>query len=178
MEADQNRIGVGCLCCGNIELRLQTTVVSGFLAQRAWSGAPELTTIAFCDQCGFRFFGRGLSNLEADRLYGGYRDAGYFATRNRWEPFYTREQHADVIAWSHSPSRTNDLRMAFEQAGLPPRFHYALDHGGYQGHMLQGIDAETKVVFDPAGCDPPPALQQSAIQQESRPNVIFFSVAR
>jgi hypothetical protein len=154
MQANQDRTSAGCLCCGNRELRLETTVVSGFLAERAWSGAPELTTMAFCDQCGFRFFGRPLSDREADGLYRGYRDAGYFAMRNRWEPFYTRTQHEAVMAWSRSPSRSDDLRITLERAGLPARFRYALDHGGHQGHMLRGVDAETKVVFDPAGCDP------------------------
>jgi hypothetical protein len=154
MKADTDRTGAGCLCCGNRQLRLETTVVSGFLAERAWKGEPELTTMAFCNQCGFCFFGRGLSTGEADRLYRGYRDADYFAIRNRWEPFYTRAQHEAVIDWSHSPSRTDDLRKTFAQAGLPSRFRYALDHGGHQGHMLQGIDAASKVVFDPAGCEP------------------------
>lgn len=153
MSGDTDRTGAGCLCCGNRKLRLETTVVSGFLAERAWNGEPELTVMAFCNQCGFRFFGRGLSNREMDRLYRGYRDTDYFATRNRWEPLYTLAQHEAGIAWSRSPSRAEDLRKTFKRAGLPPRFRYALDHGGHQGHMLRGIDAETKVVFDPSGCE-------------------------
>lgn len=153
MQSDQDRTRDGCLCCGNRTLRRETTVVSGFLAKRAWNGSPELTGMAVCDVCGFRFFQRGLSAQETGRLYLGYRDAEYFGARNSWEPFYTRAQHANVIDWSRSPSRADDLRMSFHRAGLPPRFRYALDHGGNEGHMLRGIDAERKVVFDPSGCN-------------------------
>jgi len=153
MQPDLCRARHGCLCCGNRILRRDTTLVSGFLAERAWSGPPELTWMAFCDNCGLRFFERGLSVEEMGNLYRGYRDANYFHARNRWEPFYTPAQHEVVIAWSRSPSRAADLHRTFEQAGLPNRFRYALDHGGNEGHMLLGIDADRKVVFDPSGCE-------------------------
>src|SRR5690242_17698195 len=71
------RSGRGCLCCGHSALRGETTVVSPFLATRAWGGKPELTRVMFCDECGFRFFGRGLSDEEAGRYYASYRDVSY-----------------------------------------------------------------------------------------------------
>jgi SAM-dependent methyltransferase len=133
-------------------------VVSGFLARRAWKGEPELTQIVFCDACGFRFFARGLSPQEAARLYQGYRDAEYFRARNAWEPFYTRARHEAVVAWSRCADRATALRSTLARAGLPARFGYVLDHGGNAGHMLRGVDAETKVVFDPSGCEALPDI--------------------
>lgn len=158
MRPNHDRTHAGCLCCGNRSLRRETTVVSGFLAERAWGGSPELTAIVFCDGCGFRFFERGVSAEEADRLYQGYRDQEYFRTRNKWEPFYTRAQHAAVEAWARTPDRAAGLRDTLDRAGLPTRFEYALDHGGNAGHMLKGVDAARKVVFDPSGCEALPGI--------------------
>lgn len=148
----------GCPCCGNRPLRRETTVVSGFLAQRAWDGKPDLTTMAFCNACGFRFFERGLSAQEAARLYRGYRDAEYFRARNAWEPFYTRARHEAIVAWSQGAERIAGLRDSLARAGLPSRFKYVVDHGGNAGHMLRGVDADLKVVFDPSGCDSLPGI--------------------
>jgi hypothetical protein len=158
MQGDQDRTRRGCLCCGCQALRRETTLVSGFLAERAWGGLPEVTEIAFCDRCGFRFFARGLSDQEASALYRNYRDGNYFQTRNRWEPFYTRARHEQTIAWSRAPSRVDDLRRTFARAGLPERFSYVLDHGGNEGHMLKGVDADRKVVFDPSGREVLPGI--------------------
>lgn len=152
MQPDRDRTRAGCLCCGNPGLRYETTLVSGFLAERAWRGPPHLTRMAFCGHCGFRFFARGLEPDEADLLYRDYRDAKYFNARSRWEPLYTRAQHDAVVGWAHSPRRAADLSKTLEQAGLPRRFRYALDHGGSAGQMLRAVEAATKVVFDPSGC--------------------------
>lgn len=162
MESDQDRTHVGCLCCGHQILTVETTLISGFLAERIWRKPPELTRIAFCNHCGFRFFKRGLSNEEVSALYKNYRDNEYFRARNHWEPFYTRAKHDAVVSWARSPSRLADLRYYFDKAGLPAKFNYALDHGGNDGYMLLGLDAETKVVFDPSGCKALPGI--SAIQ--------------
>lgn len=158
MLTEKDRTHAGCLCCGHLTLQRESTLVSGFVAERAWSGEPELIAIAFCDRCGFRFFDRGLSTAEAGRLYQGYRNTEYLRARNKWEPLYTQAQHEAVVAWSHSADRADGLRNTLARAGLPSRFGYALDHGGNAGHMLRGIDAEQKVVFDPSGCDALPGI--------------------
>jgi hypothetical protein len=144
------RSASGCLCCGSTDLRYETQIVSGFLAARAWGGPPQLTQLANCGQCGLRFFDRGLSDAETARYYRGYRDADYIRTRRRWEPFYTRGQHAALLAWSESPLRLTALRGALAAANAPARFSSALDHGGDQGHMLGAVSAERKAVFDPS----------------------------
>jgi hypothetical protein len=129
----------------------QTTVISGFLAERAWSGLPELTQLIRCTKCGFQFFERGISDQEATNLYRDYRDIRYFLARNRWEPFYTRAQHETVVAWSRSTTRSDNLVRLLKESGLPQRFEYALDHGGAEGHLLSSINAERKIVFDLSG---------------------------
>ena len=148
---DMKRDCTACLCCGNANLTRQTTVVSGFLAERAWHGLPEKTQIIHCAQCGFQFFERGLSDKETANLYRGYRDKDYFLARNRWEAFYTRAQHQLVGDWSRSTLRSSNLVRLLSESGLPTRFAYALDHGGAEGHLLHAISADQKIVFDVSG---------------------------
>ncbi|MBK6906781.1 MAG: methyltransferase domain-containing protein [Rhodocyclaceae bacterium] len=149
--AHLDRTNAGCLCCGEPALQRETAVISGFLAERAWQGPPTLTQLVTCPRCSFRFFARGLGDDEADNLYHGYRNPDYLSQRQRWEPFYTDRLHQAVLAWSQSSVRIDDLRATLNQAGLPNRWRYALDHGGSGGHLLQAIHAERKVVFDPSG---------------------------
>lgn len=143
-----------CLCCGSEYLDHRTAVVSGFLAERAWHGQPELTRLATCSDCGFRYFERRLSEVEAQRLYKGYRDTTYLRARRRWEPFYTEAAHNRVIGWAQSESRIADLTRTLTESGLPNRFEHAIDHGGSGGHMLRAVNAIHKVVFDPSGFPP------------------------
>jgi hypothetical protein len=150
----------GCLCCLSTDLQQSTQIVSGFLAARAWGAAPEITALSNCNTCGFRFFNRGLTDAEATRYYRDYRNADYVRERRRWEPFYTNAQHSAQVEWSRSPTRTDALRAVLAQAQTPAHFAAVLDHGGNEGHMLAGISAQRKAVFDPSGCKTLPTIQQ------------------
>jgi hypothetical protein len=77
-----------CLCCTSTSVDLETTVVSPFVDYRARNGPAELTRIAFCADCGFRIFDRGLSADESARYYRGYRTEQYFRDRHRFDPSY------------------------------------------------------------------------------------------
>ena len=146
-----NRSSDGCLCCGSTHLQREATVVSPFLAKRAWNGKPELTFVVFCDRCGFRFYDRGLSESECNNYYQGYRDEVYFKDRHSYEPFYTRSAYNRDTAWMASKGRRVALSYALEQAGAPKSFHAALDYGGGTGQMLIDVDAAKKATFDVSG---------------------------
>lgn len=141
----------GCIACGGYDLERQTQIISGFLADRAWGGPPELTELICCRSCGFRFFERGLSDSEAKRFYRDYRGPQYLRQRQRWEPFYTKSRHAGVLAWASTPQRLDNLRSALRIAGAPSQFNSALDHGGGRGDMLSAVTALRKAVYDPSG---------------------------
>lgn len=146
-----HRSATGCLACGGSDLTRQAQIVSGFLAQRAWGGAPILTELVCCDSCGFRFFERGLSDAEAARYYTDYRSPAYQRQRRRWEPFYTKARHAEVLSWASAPGRLVNLRTALAAAGALRHFKSVLDHGGSRGDMLHAVSANRKAVFDPSG---------------------------
>ena len=138
----------GCLCCGCSSLRGEATIVSPFLAKQSWGGKPELTRVMFCDQCGFRFFDRGLSPDEANSYYSSYRDARYFKERNSFEPFYTEKVHRGIHDYLQSKGRRIALAQVLEEVGVSAAFSAALDFGGGAGHMLLDITAPRKAVFD------------------------------
>jgi hypothetical protein len=147
----RQRSAAGCLCCGSPSLNYETQVISGFLAQRAWDGPPEVTQLVSCTNCEVRFFDRGLTPTEATRYYRNYRDPKYVSDRQRWEPFYTAGQHAAQVKWSHAPERVAALRAALAASPVPTQVASVLDHGGAHGHMLAAIDATRKAVFDLSG---------------------------
>jgi SAM-dependent methyltransferase len=146
----RRRSAAGCLCCGSGRLTREVQLVSGFLAERAWQGRPELTELVRCEDCGLRFFERGLDEEEVTRYYLGYRNASYQRNRQAWEPFYTPQRHAALVAWSDALVRRENIRHSLESAAAPTHFLSVLDHGGSHGHMLSSIDAKRKAVFDPA----------------------------
>lgn len=136
------------MCCGGMDLRTETTVVSPFLAKRAWNGKSELTRVVFCDQCGFRFFDRGLSAEEVAIYYKGYGNDDYVEDRHQYEPFYTAGVRRELQDWATSKDRRRGLSGILATAGAPQIFGSALDFGGGRGHMLLDIDARRRAVFD------------------------------
>src|SRR6188472_1372992 len=99
----------GCLCCESPALRLSPTVVSPYLAYKAWQGQPEPTSLATCARCGFRFYSRNLTDAEAAQYYREYRDETYLQERHRFEPFYTRKVHHLTSGWLASDARRRSL---------------------------------------------------------------------
>ncbi|QIG79744.1 class I SAM-dependent methyltransferase [Stakelama tenebrarum] len=141
----------GCLCCGKQALASEISVVSPYLADKAWGGTPEPCRLYRCPDCDFRFYDRGLSDAEGAAYYSGYRDEAYFRERNRHEPFYTRAAHDATGAMLASDERRQGLDAALREAGLGPRFDYVLDYGGGDGTLIVNLDAAQKVSFDLSG---------------------------
>lgn len=144
----------GCLCCGNPDLHAETTVISGFLAERALQAAPATTRIVFCSKCGIRFFDRGLSDDEAERYYQGYRSDDYCTARNRCEPFYTRRVHRELASWLGSAQRRQALADVLAQCSTGQAPQSILDYGGGDGVLIADLDARERKVMDPSGANP------------------------
>jgi SAM-dependent methyltransferase len=136
---------------------------------KAWGGRPELTTLLYCAQCGFRFYDRGLSAQEAQNYYDGYRSEEYYQTRRRYEIFYSRKAHEGTANWLGSADRKRALASVLRQAGAPGHFSATLDFGGGTGHMLLGIEADKKAVFDLSNDPPEPGIQAFRRQQDLSP---------
>lgn len=162
------RSAEGCLCCGSRNLSAETTIVSPFLAKRAWNGKPELTNLIFCNHCGLRFFDRGLSDDEVSNYYRGYGNDEYVRARHRYEPFYTANVRRELQGWATSSDRRNGLSRTFAKAGAPKSFSSALDFGGGSGHMLLDIDAPQKAVFDVDETHVQPGIEKIDSPESSR----------
>jgi len=148
-----------CLCCGGGPPEAEPTLISPFVAFRAWRGDPRPDSLLTCPDCGFRFYKKRLSDEEAQAYYDGYRDEAYFRTRNRFEPFYTRHVHDELAAWLSSGSRRADLSKALLLGGVEPRFENVLDFGGGSGALIRDLSASRKAVFDPSGGAVEPGIE-------------------
>jgi hypothetical protein len=77
-----------CPICKGSNVDKHPAVISAFLSVRC--GFPESTTTTnFCRPCNFVYFERGLSDIEASKLYSGYRGPEYNEMRLSVEPSYT-----------------------------------------------------------------------------------------
>jgi len=60
------------------DLDAEATVVSPFVAFKAWSARPEPISLLSCKRCVFRFYSRALSEVEVRAFYDDYWDESYF----------------------------------------------------------------------------------------------------
>jgi SAM-dependent methyltransferase len=156
----------GCLCCESPELRLSPTVVSPYLAYKAWQGQPEPTSLATCARCGFRFYSRDFTDAEAAQYYREYRDETYLQERHRFEPFYTRKVHHSTSEWLASDARRRSLSAVLAQAGAPATFTSVLDYGGGTGALLRDLVAARKAVFEVSEVIPERNLEHLRVPAE------------
>jgi SAM-dependent methyltransferase len=145
-----------CPCCASEDLWPDHTLVSPFLAGRAWGGDAEPTTLLYCRGCDFRFYRRTLTEQEMAAYYAGYRDEAYFLERHRHEPFYTRARHAAIC-------RIGDERRRALMAALAGAnrvdVRSVLDFGGGSGALIADLPAPRKAVYDPSGSPVLPGIQ-------------------
>jgi SAM-dependent methyltransferase len=154
-----DRSAAGCLCCGSSKLQLSATVVSPYLAYKAWGGEPELTTLATCNQCGFRFYTRDFTEVEASAYYREYRTEAYYEERHHFEPFYTRRVHTETEKWLASDARRRSLSAVLTQSGAPSTFASVLDYGGGTGALMRDLPAARKAVFEVSEVTPEGSLE-------------------
>lgn len=148
MVDHKNRMANGCLCCGNRLLKIQKTIISPYLAEKAWGGISQPALLVKCTDCGSRFFDRGLSKEEASRYYDGYQNEDYYLQRNHYEPFYTKRRWKAERTWLRSDARRGDLAAVLKKAGIENQFGKILDYGGGNGHLIKNFKSTKKAVFD------------------------------
>jgi hypothetical protein len=161
-----DRASGGCLCCESRDLQLFPTLVSPYLAFKAWGGEPEPTSLVTCAQCAFRFYSRDFTDSEADEYYREYRTETYYEERHRFEPFYTRAVHNETGHWLASAARRSALSATLAQAGTPKEFSSVLDYGGGTGALVRDLVAERKAVFDVSEVVPEAKLEHLRVASD------------
>lgn len=147
-ETQQYRSGALCLICGCARLSTTASVVSGYLAFKAWNGPPEPTQLFECAGCGFRYYERGLTEGEAKAYYDGYRSEAYIRERHHFEPFYSRTAYDKDNLFKVSDTRRNELMAALTQAGVTVPVSLVLDFGGGEGWLIRDLPASRRLVLD------------------------------
>lgn len=124
------------------------SVISGYLAFKAWNGRPETTLLFECAGCGFRYYERGLTDGEAKAYYDGYRNDDYIRERHRFEPFYTQAAHDTDTAFKVSDVRRTELLSALGRAGIALPLSSVVDFGGGEGWLIRDLPATRRFVLD------------------------------
>ncbi|MCA1826004.1 MAG: methyltransferase domain-containing protein [Myxococcales bacterium] len=146
-----------CVVCDSGTLARWPAVTSPFVAEIAQWPAPVRCCLAECATCGHRFFDLRLDDAEMGKLYGRYRGDDYFATRHRWEPWYTRAVNDGI---GHDPAEIALRRgyvLDFLRKHLPPKVFSGavLDYGGDKGQFIPPELGAEKYVYEVS--DQPPA---------------------
>ena len=153
-----------CLCCGRGVSGQAAGVASGFLAERAMGRSPFPIALLRCGACGFSWSSVGLSQGQASRLYGGYRQEEYFNQRNKHEPWYTKKLNDSMGSDEEMKKRRRVLGESLAKAqelGGPRPAGPALDYGGDKGQMLKDLPDGEKWVFEYSGVELLPWAKQA-----------------
>lgn len=153
------RTTAGCLCCAGTELACEYSVVSPYFAHKAFGKGPEPCRLHSCRACDFRFYDRGLTDAEGAAYYRGYRDENYYRERHRFEPFYTRAEHAKVADRLGSDRRRSAFARTLETAGVAADLSCVIDYGGGDGSLIAALPADRKISFDPSGTPGLPGVE-------------------
>jgi hypothetical protein len=141
----------GCLCCKGIALESENSIVSPYLAFKAFEESPSFCRLYHCPTCDFRFYDRGLTEAEGNAYYRGYRDEKYFVERNSYEPFYTRAAHDGLTVRLGSEQRGRMLAQILAAQNLTTKFDCVVDYGGGDGSLIAEIPSLRRISFDPSG---------------------------
>jgi SAM-dependent methyltransferase len=146
----------GCLCCGETSLEAEYTIVSPYLAFKAFGSGPVPCLIVRCPACDFPFYDRGLTDEEGAAYYAGYRDETYFRERNKFEPYYTRKIHDTLTEQMGSDDRRRHVAGLFNTSA---EFETIIDYGGGDGALITELSATRRISFDPSNVPPRPGVE-------------------
>lgn len=137
-----------CPCCGRASGDYEWGMLSAFLSTRALTRPAQPVKLLRCTQCGLRWSERGLSDVEASRLYQDYRGEAYFQERHHFEPWYGKKLNESLGAAGAFLARRAVVLEVLRNAGVPEKLGRVLDHGGDRGQLLLAMDAAERELFD------------------------------
>jgi SAM-dependent methyltransferase len=156
-----------CPCCLSKESTKRWAVIAPFLAHYAVGQPPFLCKLLECSACSFRFFDSRLEPDEVARLYSGYRGERYFATRHRWEFWYSRKVNDGI---GGDTEEIADRIAAMERFLLPHvdniNVKTVLDYGGDRGQFIPKSLGTEKFVFELSDAEPEPGVNRINSEQE------------
>jgi hypothetical protein len=134
------------------------TLVSRFFAERA-SGSlePQTTSILQCSHCHSMIFKSDFDEHQMEGLYKDYRGDEYFATRNKYEPWYTKSINSGIGDENEFVERRQVLLNFLSKNNIENNFESVLDHGGDRGQMITpsgGLVSTVRAVCEVSGVAP------------------------
>jgi hypothetical protein len=131
------------------------SLVSRFFSERACgSSNPQTTRLMQCSSCRSMLFKSDFNEDQMQRLYKDYRGDGYFITRNKYEPWYTKSINSGIGDQKEFAERRNVLLNFLTRNNIKNEFYSVLDHGGDRGQMIVpsgGLISNVRAVCEVSG---------------------------
>lgn len=143
-----------CPGCASPDLEVRAALVAPFIAGYVFDRQPDITSLCACRACGLMFYASRYEEPEVQRLYQGYREAGYFAARHRVEPWYTQKFNDDIGSDVGMAPRRAVYRATLTAHADAASIGTVLDYAGDRGQMMQGGPGREHFVFDISGVPP------------------------
>jgi len=125
-----------------------------FIAAYVFDAKPAVCDLCACRGCGLMFYGARYEDGEIRRLYEGYREARYFAARNRVEPWYTQKFNDDIGGEAGMTPRRAVYQTTLAAQADAGSIGTVLDYAGDRGQMMEGGPGREHFVFDISGVAP------------------------
>lgn len=143
-----------CPGCGSPDLDVRAALEAPFIAGYVFGRRPEVCSLCACRACGLMFYAKRYEAPEIQRLYQGYREAGYFAARHRAEPWYTQKFNDDIGGEAGMAPRRAVYQATVAAHADAASIATVLDYAGDRGQMMEGGPGRQHFVFDISGVPP------------------------
>jgi len=112
--------------------------------------SPTTSSLHKCIPCKFDFFSFRFSEDQMKTLYSDYRGAKYFATRNSWEFWYSKQINDFWLQPKNIKIRTSRLQITLRSMGFDlESTESCLDYGGDEGQFIpKHIPRDKSFVLD------------------------------
>ena len=140
---------ITCPICGRETTALGHGVVAPFVSALSSLPIGQQTTLRNCHTCDLTFFDSRYGEEELSSLYGHYRGDDYKATRQHWEPWYSRNVN-DACSTDNDlvQERRSFMMSVLSSAEMRSQLDCAVDFGGDEGQFFPSVPTGRRIVCD------------------------------
>jgi SAM-dependent methyltransferase len=151
---------VFCPICGKDAPALAHGVIAPFISTLSSLPLGYQTELRRCQTCDLTFFDARYGVQELSSLYGNYRGDQYRTTRQRWEPWYSRNVNdacsidADLVS-----ERRLFMMEVLNAAQMSSELGCVVDFGGDEGQFFPDLPTRRRIVCDVSNRDLPAGIE-------------------
>jgi hypothetical protein len=124
-----------CIVCNSKNLKKYPCKVSPFFAYRIWNKKPFDVNLVYCNDCSFSFYDLRPTEEELGRYYQNYGTPEYQESRQKYEPFFTRELNESLRTGEIEIRKPNADSIIKDNIDIK-KIKSVLDFGGDRGQYI------------------------------------------